>query len=357
MRVHDSAVLHKPPPAPTTDFTFNKVEGMLLGLAIGDALGNTTEGMLPAARRQRFGEVKDYLPNPYAGGQPVGLPSDDTQLAFWTLEVLLDAGELDPDRVARRFTMERIFGIGATVREFIKMYKDEQRGWKHSGRESAGNGALMRIAPVLLPHLRRPTPGLWADAILAGMITHNDYASNAACFAFTSMLWELLFIHTPPPPEWWAETYYHLAAPLEGKTSYTPQMADVSYRGPIAKFVQQEVSRALASNWTVEQAGNIWGSGAYLLETLPAVLYILARYGSDPEKAILRAVNDTRDNDSIAAIVGAAVGALHGKAALPDRWISGLLGRTNERNDGHVFWLIEQSKKRFWHARGGIGKL
>ena len=37
------------------------------------------------------------------------------------------------------------------------------------------------------------------------------------------------------------------------------------------------------------------------------------------EEAIVRAVNDTRDNDTIAAIVGAAVGALHGKSALPDR--------------------------------------
>jgi ADP-ribosyl-[dinitrogen reductase] hydrolase len=328
VRIHDDRFLQMPPQGLTTDFTFDKVEGMLLGLAIGDALGNTSEGLLPAARRQRFGDVTNYLSHPAAGGQVGGLPSDDTQLAYWTLEVLLDAGELDPERLAWRFTRERIFGIGATVREFIRMYKDERRGWKRSGRESAGNGALMRIAPVLLPHLRRPTPGLWADAILAGMITHNDYASNAACVAFVAMLWDLLCRHTAPAPDWWAEAYHQVAAPLEGKTSYTPQMPGLTYRGSIANFVQQEVGRALASNWTVEQAGKTWGSGAYLLETLPSALYILARYSGDPEQAILRAVNDTRDNDSIAAIVGAAVGALHGKSALPERWISGLLGRT-----------------------------
>lgn len=35
------------------------------------------------------------------------------------------------------------------------------------------------------------------------------------------------------------------------------------------------------------------------------------------EEAIIQTVNDTHDNDTIAAIVGAAVGALHGEGALP----------------------------------------
>jgi ADP-ribosyl-[dinitrogen reductase] hydrolase len=70
----------------------DRIEGMLLGLAIGDALGNTTEGLTPGARAERFGEVRDYLPNPQAGGRPVGTPTDDTQLAFWTLERLIADG-------------------------------------------------------------------------------------------------------------------------------------------------------------------------------------------------------------------------------------------------------------------------
>jgi ADP-ribosylglycohydrolase len=46
---------------------------------------------------------------------------------------------------------------------------------------------------------------------------------------------------------------------------------------------------------------------------VPSVLHILAMHGDDAEEAIVRAVNDTRDNDTTAAIVGAAVGALHGR--------------------------------------------
>ena len=61
----------------------------------------------------------------------------------------------------------------------------------------------------------------------------------------------------------------------------------------------------------------------------------------------MRAVNDTRDNDTIAAIVGAAVGALHGEDALPQRWRQGLLGRTRESDDGRVFDLLDQAETLF----------
>jgi ADP-ribosyl-[dinitrogen reductase] hydrolase len=70
-------------------------------------------------------------------------------------------------------------------------------------------------------------------------------------------------------------------------------------------------------------------------------------FGSDPEEAIVRAVNDTKDNDTIAAIVGAAVGALHGRNALPERWISKLSGRTSDNDDGKVFELLEQAKEKW----------
>ena len=64
------------------------------------------------------------------------------------------------------------------------------------------------------------------------------------------------------------------------------------------------------------------------------------RHGDDPEEAIVRAVNDTKDNDTVAAIVGAAVGALHGRSRLPGRWVENLLGRTRAHDDGQVFRLI-----------------
>ncbi len=88
------------------------------------------------------------------------------------------------------------------------------------------------------------------------------------------------------------------------------------------------------------------------METLPCALYILMHHGHEPEEAIVRAVNDTKDNDTVAAIVGAAVGALHGAKALPERWRANLTGRTlaggkregEDVDDRRIFELIDQAR-------------
>ena len=50
------------------------------------------------------------------------------------------------------------------------------------------------------------------------------------------------------------------------------------------------------------------------------------------------------DNDTIGAIVGAAVGALHGRDAITERWINKLSGRTSFSDDGRIFELLEKAK-------------
>jgi len=338
---------HAPGPMPP-GFDFGRVEGMLLGLAIGDALGNTSEGMLPSQRAAYHGEIRDYLPNRYAAGRRVGLPSDDSQLAFWTLEQLIADRGFDPENLAVRFSQGQIFGIGQSVREFLANY-NSGLAWYASGPESAGNGALMRIAPMLIPHLRTGTAGLWADVVLSSMITHNDSASNAACVAFVYMLWQLLQMSRSPEPEWWLRAYVDTAKTLETGKAYRARggrFAD--YEGPLWQYTEKRVGEAWRQNLSVVEACNTWYSGAFLLETMPCVIYILMQHGHQPEEAIVRAVNDTKDNDTVAAIVGAAVGALHGKVKLPARWVSGLLGRTTADDDGRIFELLTKAEQVFW---------
>jgi ADP-ribosylglycohydrolase len=92
----------------------------------------------------------------------------------------------------------------------------------------------------------------------------------------------------------------------------------------------------------------MWYSGAYLLETVPTVLHILIRHAQDPEEAIVRAVSDTKDNDTIAAVVGATVGALHGEAALPRRWRDGLLGRViADVDDRRAYDLLDSAIRHY----------
>jgi ADP-ribosyl-[dinitrogen reductase] hydrolase len=73
-------------PGPTPR-SWNRIEGMLLGLAIGDALGNTSEGQTAVKRERAHGEIRDFLPNRHAAHQQRGVSSDDSQLAFWTVDI------------------------------------------------------------------------------------------------------------------------------------------------------------------------------------------------------------------------------------------------------------------------------
>jgi ADP-ribosyl-[dinitrogen reductase] hydrolase len=342
-----------PPPLPTGIDLADKVEGMLLGLAVGDALGNTSESMNPADRQARHGWISGYLSNRYADYRAVGLASDDTQMAFWTLEQMLADGGLDPVCLGSVFCSRKIYGIGQSVKRF---QRNRQAGgqWFEWGEPSAGNGALMRIAPVLLPHLRTPSRNLWGDTLIAAHLTHDDLLSNSSCVAMVSMLWQLLGMHLAPEKRWWIDTWLATCEPLTAgrpdgqfkpRTDY-PR----NFRGCMEDMVTQHVRPALDQDLAVAAAGDIWHSGAYLLETVPAVLYVLSRHGHDPVEAILQAVNHTRDNDTCAAIVGAAVGALHGANALPEAWIDGLLGRTGADDDGQVFRLLAQAGDRYGHG-------
>jgi ADP-ribosylglycohydrolase len=333
---------------------------MLLGLAIGDALGNTTESLWPRLRQFCVGEIRSYLTNWRAFGRRVGLPSDDTQLTFWTLEQLVEHGQLDVHELVRRFSTRPVFGMGRSVHCFRRNIA-AGLAWPEAAARSAGNGALMRIAPVLLPHLSRPSPDLWVDAALAAAITHNDPASIAASVSFVGMLWQLLGMQKAPPADWWADAYVACAKSLEGATRYRarrgclcwrPRAAlDQPFEGPIWRFVEERLPAALRNGDSAATVARRWQSSAYLLEAVPTALFILAKHGADPEEAIVRAVNDTYDSDTIGAIVGAAVGALHGEAALPQRWRENLLGRTGAADDGRVFELVAAAE-RFVPSQG-----
>lgn len=342
-QIFDRAIAPKP-----KDFDFSRVEGMLLGVAIGDALGATSEAMSPSKRAALFGEIRSYQPN--TKGERRGYPTDDTQLTFWMLESILECDGVDADAIARQFaTRGQIFGIGATMLQFLSEYK-VTRDWREARQHSAGNGALMRVTPLLLPHLRHGGTGLWHDLAVGSLITHDDASSTSACVAMGAILWELLDRTSPPEPMWWVDTYVSVAHELEGNAQLRPRGGRYkdSYCGPLWQFIDVHVREAVSARAPLLDTLNSWYSGAYLLETMPAVLLILSQYADSPAEAIIRAVNDTRDNDTIASIVGGAMGALHGKGSFPADWVQDLTGSTLIDDEGHVQHLIQKARKQFW---------
>jgi ADP-ribosyl-[dinitrogen reductase] hydrolase len=140
---------------------------------------------------------------------------------------------------------------------------------------------------------------------------------------------------------------------VETQASYSPRFgSSLEWSGTLSAWTEAQLTSARGAGVALVDAQATWGSGAYLLETVPSVLYALERHGHDSEDPIVRAVNDTYDNDTVAAIVGAAAGALHGASALPARWREGLTGRTGSSDDGAMFAMMTAARERFWDRPG-----
>ncbi|MCA2988705.1 MAG: ADP-ribosylglycohydrolase family protein [Gemmatimonas sp.] len=350
----DPARLAVLPPVPPIDplevpDLADRVRGMLLGVAIGDALGNRTESMLPAAREAEHGRITGYLPSRYANGEPAGTPSDDTQLTCRAIEQLLHDGALDADELAFRIANDRIFGIGKATRDFCNALRTGAP-WYEATQYSAGNGALMRITPMLLPHLRTGGTALWTDTALATAVTHNEPLAISSSVAWVALLWRLLNGDVPETPVEWLDTYTEVLRVLDDDQQYDTRVTAgplQHWRGSLSQLLHTYVRDAVTRGTPVRIAAQQWFSGAFLLETGPTVLHIVAQHGHDPREALLVAVNDTRDNDTMASIVGGAMGAAHGTAWIPVEWRTQLLGRINGDDDGRLFTLIDDAVARF----------
>jgi ADP-ribosylglycohydrolase len=134
----------------------HRVRGSLLGLAVGDAIGGTLEFKPPGT----FAPIDDMR-----GGGPHDLRpgewTDDTSMALCLAESLVERGGMDPvdqlERYVRWFrhgylsSKDRCFDIGNTTREALQRFERDPQPFPGPSDEwSAGNGSIMRLAPVPL---------------------------------------------------------------------------------------------------------------------------------------------------------------------------------------------------------------
>jgi len=272
-------------------------------LAVGDALGTTIEFAPPGS----FEPVADMV-----GGGPFGLKpgewTDDTSMALCLAESLIEIGHFDViDQLARyvRWWKEghpssngRCFDIGNTVRSALTRFERTGEPWCGSTDEhSAGNGSLMRVAPIALFFGSDP-----ANAIeLAGSssrTTHGAATAIDACRYMTALnvgalagasKEELLVPAFSPVPGHW------IAHPL------APQIAEIA-----------------AGSFRDRQPPEIKGSG-WVVRSLEAALWAFARSDSF-EQGCLFAVNLGDDADTTGAIFGQLAGAYYGERKIPRSW-------------------------------------
>src|SRR4051794_31696004 len=173
----------------------DRFRGALLGLAIGDAVGTTVEFSPPGS----FPPVTDMV-----GGGPFGLPAgawtDDTSMALCLAESLVERGGFDPvDQLERylRWYREgrwsstgRCFDIGNATRAALERFERTREPFPgDAAPDAAGNGPLMKLAPVVLAYARQPEDAV-RHAGESARTTHGAPVAAEACRSFARLLLE-----------------------------------------------------------------------------------------------------------------------------------------------------------------------
>lgn len=274
--------------------------GCLVGLALGDALGAPLEFMPRDEIAAHHGEVRELLGGGWLNVDP-GEYTDDTQLALAITDSIVAVGRVDPDDIAARFVAWLRTGpkdVGNITRTAIR-YHEQGLPWREVGprvhREmagrSAGNGSLMRCAPVALFHALRPD-ALVADSAIVSEITHANPLSVWASIAVNLAIVELVHGRHEGLVE-------RVAARIE-----EPHVRATLLAAP-------HLSRRAVR------------SGGYVLETLGAAFWALEHHPGF-EEVVVAAVNLGDDADTVGAVAGALAGAREGMGALPERWLAHL---------------------------------
>lgn len=287
----------------------DRYRGALLGLAVGDALGTTLEFKVPGT----FKPITDLV-----GGGPFSLKpgqwTDDTSMALCLAESLIEKGGFDPkdqmDRYCRWWkegylsSTGTCFDIGITNRTaFVHYLKSGEPFAGTTDPLTAGNGSLMRLAPVPMA-FRRDIELAIHNAGESSRTTHAAPTTIDACRYFAGLL--LGALEGRPKEELLSSFFYPASdEPYWKRHPLTPEIAEIAN----GSFKQK-------------QPPAIIGNG-FVVRSLEAALW--AFYHSDSfREGALRAVNLGNDADTTGAIYGQLAGAFYGINAIPGDWIERL---------------------------------
>jgi ADP-ribosylglycohydrolase len=290
--------------------SIERYRGSLLGLAAGDSLGTTLEFEPPGS----FAPIDDII-----GGGPFGLDpgewTDDTSMALCLAESLIERRGFDPTDQLRRYvrwyreghlsSRGRCFDIGVTVAAALRRF--ESTGEPYCGSthpHSAGNGSIMRLAPVPLFFAGDPRAAV-ARAAESSRTTHGAAEAVDACRYLAALIVgairgaakdALLSDHYSVIPGLWEEE------PL------APRIAEIA-----------------AGSFRRREPPEIRGTG-YVVHSLEAALWAFDRSHSFREGALL-AVNLGDDADTTGAVYGQLAGAFYGESGIPREWCDRLAMR------------------------------
>ena len=285
---------------PTTQDRFR---GCLLGLAAGDALGTTLEFRRPGT----FRPIDDMT-----GGGPFDLEpgqwTDDTSMALCLAVSLIERGEFDPMDQMQRYVRWRDEGyfsstgtcvdIGSTVAGALSRFLDSGDPYAGSSDpRSAGNGSVMRLAPVPMYFAGDAAAAIRRSAD-SSRTTHAADEAIEACRYFGGLLVGAL---RGVDKEALLSARY---CPVEGLWE----------RSPLA----ERIAEIADGSFKHREPPEVRGTG-YVVESLEAALWAFHKSQDFREGALL-AANLGDDADTTAAIHGQIAGACYGVEAIPAEW-------------------------------------
>ena len=255
----------------------NKIAGAIYGFAIGDAMGATTEFMNHAQIKKQYGQVTDIIGGGWLNLK-AGKVTDDTQMTICVMDALMRNTQMiiyAKNALTGNIELFEECCMGNFI-EWYRMGPKDVGGQCSRGIICAmstghfiekddmalGNGSLMRAMPCAL--INRPDLN-----VAQGKLTHNNSECSQIILEYTRLIQNILY-----------------------NNLYTYKVKSI-----------------------LEPSG-------YIRDTFNNSLY----WANKPsfEKAIIGAVNDGGDADTIAAITGSIAGARFGYDAIPQRWIDQL---------------------------------
>jgi ADP-ribosylglycohydrolase len=296
----------------------DRAAGVLVALAAGDALGAGYEFGAP---------LPDGADVTMKGGGPFGFApaewTDDTSMAVPIAQALLasasDAGSSSPAALtmvvqawtawaaeAKDVGAQTSSVIAAARRLASEAGRSEVRAADFSAAaadfhartgRSAGNGSLMRTAPLALAYLDRDAASLMAQAGVLSALTHADPDAQEACG-----LWCVAIRNAVLTGRLDVRTGLPLLAPE--RAALWQERIEIAERSRPRDFTR--------NGWVVEAFQGAWSAIHFTSSSAAGPAHLRA--------ALEEAVRGGRDTDTVAAIAGGLLGAAYGYTAVPFEW-------------------------------------
>ncbi len=288
--------MHKQAKPPANSELSQKASAAYLGLAMGDALGATTEFLTPKEIQIRYGVHKTIRGGGWLKLKP-GQVTDDTEMSLALGEAILKSGGVSARSVAQAFSdwmKSKPIDIGNTVRRGIVQFRNTGNPWVDENVYDAGNGACMRCLPIALVYHDSSPDALVVASRTQAHTTHNNPLSDAGTETVLRML----------------------VAAMKG-----------AERTELLELTQQLVDEYREYRFDRRRVENPSG---YIVETLQVVFQAFFEHQSF-EDTLIDVVNRGGDADTTGAIAGMLAGAYYGMSAIPEQWVKKLNSAVRKR--------------------------